>query len=175
MKNDVGQRFNEVLTELKKSKKINSYGEFAQKAGFKSTSSVSGIISGQSKPTIELMQLMKKYYNVNPDYIVSGVGNMFLAIPSDTLIPEKSSQASVSEHEPPYNKEGGDFKKPQNLYQKAINGVSDLYKYLIFPVGAFKDEGEALGKAGEVIKDIKEMQAEIERLKKELELKSKSE
>lgn len=95
----INQRFAKVVDELLRLNKIESQTELAEKLGYKSKSSISGIISGNQKPSIDNIAALRTMFGVSIEYMISGKMPMFAG---DT---GQSSQGKKIENPRTYTKE----------------------------------------------------------------------
>jgi transcriptional regulator with XRE-family HTH domain len=64
------------ISKLLKAKKLSS-SQFADEIGVQ-RSSVSHVLSGRNKPSLDFVtKILSAYADVNPDWLLSGMGNMF--------------------------------------------------------------------------------------------------
>lgn len=77
----IGKRFESIVNTLISRGYVESYTDFASKVGFKSASSVSSIISGRANPTPELLNDMLNKYKVSANFLLLGLGDMFVTEP----------------------------------------------------------------------------------------------
>lgn len=77
MNSIVSQRFMQCLEQLKTDNTIRSYRQFALKVEYL-PQSLSEIVKERRDVTIELIRKAAEVFNVNPNYIFTGEGSMFL-------------------------------------------------------------------------------------------------
>lgn len=80
----INQRFERVVNELISRQLVESQTDLAEKMGYKSKSSITGMINGDQNPTSKVITALSNKWNVNPQYILTGQGSMFTDGTKDT-------------------------------------------------------------------------------------------
>lgn len=75
-KRTIGERFSEVLNTLQEKRLIKQQGTIAVNAGY-TVATISEIKKDRMKPPGKIIDYLEKEYNVNPEYIYHGSGNVF--------------------------------------------------------------------------------------------------
>jgi|GEM_PF-1646598 len=75
--NQVAERFTEVLATLKRDRKIKKEGDLARENDY-ATSVISEIKAGRMAPPEKLLNFLNEKYQVSPDYIYYGNGNIYI-------------------------------------------------------------------------------------------------
>lgn len=76
---------NERIKEVRKALSL-SREDFAKKLGLKSRGKIENIELGRTSPDDAFLELICTTYNVNPEWLQSGVGSMFLELSRDEQI-----------------------------------------------------------------------------------------
>jgi transcriptional regulator with XRE-family HTH domain len=74
----IAERFEHILKHLKSSGKISSYSDLGPQLGYKSKSSISGIIRGAQHPTPDALRALHELFGISADYVLLGIGDMFV-------------------------------------------------------------------------------------------------
>lgn len=88
--NEVAQRLNELIAELK-----ISMAEFARRMGV-SRSTISKIANGTNQLTDQMLFVVCKTFNVNDYWLRDGIGDMFISVP-ETVIDELAIEYNLNE------------------------------------------------------------------------------
>lgn len=76
--NIIASRIEEVLHDLKRKKKLSKNSEISTVLN-KSDAYVTEITKARMQPSNEFLQLLQNKYNVNTEYILEGIGDMYLS------------------------------------------------------------------------------------------------
>ena len=76
----IGDRFGEVLEQLKRERKIKQQGSIAVNTGY-TVATLSEIKAGRMQLPDKVITYLQAKFNVNPDYLIRGEGPMFGSTP----------------------------------------------------------------------------------------------
>lgn len=93
-KNDISERFIKVFLDLVETDTVGGKRDFATKLGM-SPSMITEISKGRSSVGLSAVQNIVSVYNVNPDWILTGKGNMY-----SEPTPETSTSSTPADERP---------------------------------------------------------------------------
>lgn len=138
----INQRFAKVVDELLSRKKIDSQTDLAKKLGYKSKSSITGIINGSQNPSIENIADLRTLFGVSINYMVRDELPVFVA-------DRKTPSGDVVDDVKSYTKE-----ELEQIRLHASGGVSLLDEFSLRVIGFTLWEAFLLGKLDKLEENV---------------------